>query len=80
MNTITGLIEKINNARQLDFGSIFSESIELFKKTWVQGFLLQLFSMLVMLPIIIMVYIPIIGLAIAQQNGGGGPTGARSRQ
>ncbi len=71
MNTLTDLIEKINNARQLDFGTIFSESIELFKKTWVQGFLLQLFSMLVMMPIIIMVYIPIIGLAVAQQNGGG---------
>ena len=71
MNTITSLLEKINNARQLDFGTIFSESIELFKKTWVQGFLLQLFSMLVMMPIIIMVYIPIIGLAIAQENGVG---------
>ena len=71
MNTITNLIEKINNAKQLDFGTIFSESIELFKKTWVQGFLLQLFSMLVMMPIIIMVYIPLIGLAIAQENGGG---------
>jgi len=71
MNTVTNLIEKINNAKQLDFGSVFSESIELFKKTWVQGFLLQLFSMLVMLPIIIMVYIPLVGLVVAQQSGGG---------
>ena len=31
-------IEKINNAPQLSFGDIFNESIELFKKVWLQGF------------------------------------------
>lgn len=70
MNTINNLLEKINHAKELDFGAIFSESIELFKKTWLQGFLLQLFTIIVMLPLIIVLYAPLIGLVIAQQEGG----------
>ncbi|MCL5129794.1 hypothetical protein [Algibacter sp. L4_22] len=70
MNTITSFLEKVNNARQLDFGSIFSEAIELYKKTWVQGFLLQVFTIVVMLPLIIVLYIPLIGLMVAQQDSG----------
>ena len=70
MNTINSLLEKIENAKALDFGTIFSESIELFKKTWLQGFLLQLFTILVMLPLIILLYLPLIGMVIAQQESG----------
>jgi len=68
MNTINTLREKINNAKALDFGTIFSESIELFKKTWLQGFLLQIFTIIVMLPLIIILYVPLITMLIAQ-NG-----------
>ncbi len=70
MNTISSLLEKIEKAKALDFGTIFSESIELFKKTWLQGFLLQLFTMIIMMPLIIVLYLPIIGMAIAQQESG----------
>ena len=70
MNKITSLLEKINNAKQLDFGSIFSEAIELYKKTWVQGFLLQIFTMVIVLPLIIVLYVPLIGLMVAQQESG----------
>lgn len=70
MNTITDFLEKVNNARQLDFGAIFSEAIELYKKTWVQGFLLQIFTVVIMLPLIIVLYIPLIGLMVAQQESG----------
>jgi len=70
MNTINTLQEKINNAKALDFGTIFSESIELFKKTWLQGFLLQIFTIIVMLPLIIILYVPLITMFIVQaQNG-----------
>ena len=31
------LQSRINNAKALDFGTIFNQSIELFKKVWVQG-------------------------------------------
>tara|TARA_R110000868_G_scaffold8606_19_gene44354 strand:- start:7360 stop:8142 length:783 start_codon:yes stop_codon:yes gene_type:complete len=70
MNTITSLLEKISNARPLEFGAIFNESLELFKKTWLQGFLLQLIIFIIVLPIIIVVYMPIIGLALAQSESG----------
>ena len=53
MNTVDTILEKIERPKELDFGTIFSESIELFKKTWLQGFLMILFTMLVMLPLII---------------------------
>jgi len=36
---LTDIHSKINNAREVDFGAVISESIELFKKLWVQGFL-----------------------------------------
>ncbi|WP_299549120.1 hypothetical protein [Seonamhaeicola sp.] len=70
MNSVDTLIEKINGAKALDFGDIFSNSIELFKKTWLQGFLLQVFTVIVMLPLIIVLYIPLIGMIIAQQESG----------
>ncbi len=46
MNTLTNLENKINNAKDLDFGNIISESIELFKKVWLKGFLAVLFIMI----------------------------------
>ena len=68
MQKITSLLEKIENARELDFGTIFSEAIELFKKTWLQGFLMLLFTMLIMLPIMIVLYIPFVAVILAQQD------------
>ncbi len=70
MNTINSIIQKIEAAKELDFGTVFNESIELFKKTWLQGFLLQLFTLIVILPLIIVMYVPLIGMIIAQQENG----------
>lgn len=70
MNTLETLYQKIETAKDLDFGTIFSESIELFKKTWVQGFLMVVFTMLIMLPLIIIFYLPFIGVIMAQQESG----------
>lgn len=71
MNLLQSIENKINAAKDLDFGTIFNNSIELFKKSWLQGFLLQLFVMLIMMPIIIIVYIPMVMAAIAQAENGG---------
>ncbi len=70
MNTIDYLLEKINNARALDFGTIFSSSIELFKKTWMQGFLLQVFTIIIMIPLIIILYIPLFTMIFTQARSG----------
>ncbi|WP_298310339.1 hypothetical protein [uncultured Aquimarina sp.] len=57
------LFEKIENSSPIDFGNIFNKSIELFKKVWLQGFIHLLLSMVVIIPLIIVMYIPIIALA-----------------
>lgn len=62
MNTITTLLEKIDNAKILDFGDIFSESIELFKKVWVQGLVMLLLSMLILVPFYLIMYLPLLGV------------------
>ncbi len=70
MHSITSIFEKINQAKALDFGIIFSQSIELFKKTWLHGFLLQVFTIIVMMPLIIVIYVPLIGIILAQSKNG----------
>lgn len=67
---IDNISEKIKNAKRLDFGTIFSESIELFKKTWVQGFLLQLITFVIVLPLILVIYIPLITMLINESKYG----------
>lgn len=59
MDTFSTLQEKINNAKPLDFGDILSRSIELFKKTWLQGFIFMLIFFIVFIPIFIAIYLPI---------------------
>jgi len=61
---------RINNAKALDFGIIFNESIELFKKSWLYGFMLQLFTIIISLPFIIILYIPLILLFVAESQDG----------
>jgi len=70
MSKITVILEKINQAKPLDFGTIFGDSIELFKKTWLQGFLLQIFTIIIMMPLIIVIYVPLIGIMLAQSEKG----------
>ncbi|WP_375238955.1 hypothetical protein [Aurantibacter sp.] len=53
----------------IDFGDVFNKSIELFKKSWTHGLVLQLISMVIVLPIIIIMYVPIIMAAIESENG-----------
>lgn len=51
---------KITKAKDLDFGTIINQAIELFKKSWLQGFMLQLFVMLMVIPLFLMIYMPIV--------------------
>lgn len=67
---ISQIQEKIKDAKALDFGTILSESIELFKKTWVQGFLLQVFNFITALPFIIILYVPLIGVMVTNAENG----------
>ncbi|MDO6760779.1 hypothetical protein Q4566_11255 [Tamlana sp. 2_MG-2023] len=70
MNPITSLLEKIQNGKSLDFGDIFGASIDLFKKTWLQGFILIILTLVVVIPLIIALYAPLIGLIMSQGQEG----------
>ena len=52
MYAVQTLLNKIQNSKSIDFGDLFNETLDVFKKVWVQGLLLQLFSLIIMLPFI----------------------------
>jgi hypothetical protein len=76
MNTIGYIIEKIKTAEVLDFGAIFNESIELFKKVWLQGLIMLLINMAMMVPFIILLYLPLITLGIIDPEAMDNPDNA----
>ena len=47
---------KIRNAKTLDFGSIFSDSIELFKKVWGDGLVMFLITAVCVIPVSFIMY------------------------
>lgn len=59
---------KIQHAKHLDFGYIFSESIELFKKVWVQGLITVLLSLGLSIPFMFVVTIPMSFLGMLGEN------------
>ncbi len=61
MNTLDSLLKKIDNAKSLDFGTIFDNTIELFKKIWLKGFLMVL--LMVVFAVVINLLFSLIGLA-----------------
>lgn len=69
-------IEKINNARELSFGDIFNESIELFKKVWLQGFVKLLLDAVMGILLMIVFQVPMFMLigsfAVASEYVGDG--------
>ncbi|MEL0457318.1 hypothetical protein WJN01_13850 [Flavobacteriaceae bacterium SZ-1-7] len=74
MNALTSLLEKVENAKELDFGDIFNRSIELFKKVWLQGLVMLLLTMAMMIPFYIIMYLPLIAMGVfdpeSLQQGG----------
>jgi L-fucose mutarotase/ribose pyranase (RbsD/FucU family) len=70
MFSFQSLLNKIQTSTLIDFGDLFNESLELFKKVWVQGLLLQLFSILIMLPFIISFYLPYFNIVLENSSNG----------
>ena len=68
--TLQEILAKIENANPLDFGNLFNSSVELFKKSWLYGFLFQLFLLVLMIPFFIIFYVPFIMAMIAQSETG----------
>ena len=59
-----GVEEKIRLRAPLDFGNLFSKTIELFKLVWMQGFITLLFNALSALVLLVILYIPLIALGL----------------
>ncbi|OUR94367.1 hypothetical protein A9Q87_01630 [Flavobacteriales bacterium 34_180_T64] len=68
--TYQDIQSKINLNKALDFGDIFNKSIALFKKSWINGLILQLCMFALALPFIIIIYVPFVIMMIAQQESG----------
>ena len=77
---VTEIKSRIQNAKDLDFGTIFNQSIELFKKTWVQGLVTLILNMVLAIPLVMIIYIPLImlGLTDAYANSND-PFGSHSQ-
>lgn len=69
--TLQELQSKIQNAKSLDFGDIFNKSIELFKKVWVQGLIMLLLTIVMMIPLYILMYMPLIAMGILENDMSG---------
>jgi hypothetical protein len=70
MYSFQNLITKIQNSKPIDFGDLFNTSLNLFKKVWLQGFLLQLLSIIIMLPFIILFYMPYFNMVLENSSNG----------
>jgi len=68
--TVINIQQRIQNAKNLDFGIIFNQSIELFKKVWVQGLVTLLLNMVLAIPIIMIVYIPLVIIGLSDAFSG----------
>lgn len=54
------LDKRIQNSKNIDFGDIISKSFDLFKITWVDALLHALITFLVLLPFMLIIYIPLL--------------------
>jgi hypothetical protein len=61
-------IKRIAEKDLLDFGRIFSNTIELFKKVWVQGFITLLLTFICILPFYLLICIPLIAAGITDSE------------
>lgn len=53
MLSFTTISKKIAEAPRVDFSDLFNESVAVFKKVWLQGFLVQLITVALSLPLVI---------------------------
>jgi len=66
--TLQEIQEKIKNAPALAFEDIFNKSVELFKKGWLYGLILELIILIITLPFIIVLYGPLVVSLVGQSK------------
>jgi hypothetical protein len=66
----TSFNQRVENSKTVDFGDILSKSFELFKKTWVEALIHALVTFLVVIPFLLVVYVPMLGFGGMLSNMG----------
>lgn len=66
--TFAQIQERINRNIPLDFGEIFNNSIDLYKKSIVHGLVMQLLIFVLMLPFLFLIYVPFVVALWADPN------------
>lgn len=74
MNRAKTIQDKINNVKHLDFGDILGDSLNLFKKTWLQGFVFFLIAIIALIPFFAAIYMPIYKSVLEEINNGADPS------
>ncbi len=57
------IFKKIEQSKKVDFGDVLSKSYELYKKIWKQGAMHTLIMLVVIIPFVLIVYLPMIYLS-----------------
>lgn len=65
------IFQQIEESNKPDFGDILSKSFELFKKTWEQALYHVLVSMVVVVPMLLLIYVPYFAVIFSQVSSGG---------
>lgn len=68
--TLQDIQQKIKDAPALTFEDIFNKSVDLFKKGWLYGFMLQIIILIITLPFLIVLYGPLVVSIMAQSKSG----------
>ncbi|MBW8244476.1 hypothetical protein K1F50_16830 [Muricauda oceani] len=64
----TNLSERIKQSAPIEFGSVFNDSFELFKKVWLQGFITLVLTFAGILPLYLLIYLPMIAMGISDPD------------
>ncbi|WP_421801811.1 hypothetical protein [Flagellimonas sp.] len=64
----TNLSQRINQSAPVEFGTVFNNSVELFKKVWLQGFITLVLTFVSILPFYLMIYLPMIAMGISDPD------------
>ncbi len=64
----TNISERISQSPPVEFGTVFNNSVELFKKVWLQGFITLVLTFVSILPFYLMIYLPMIAMGISDPN------------
>lgn len=67
--TYEQLLQRLDAGKTPDLGDVLSNAFELFKKTWLHGFLYVLLSFILVAPALLIIYFPILGAAIYDAQG-----------